>query len=330
MPPDRAVTRCLAAMQPALGGRLVQDQSLANLTWLRVGGPAEWLYQPGDLAELQDFLAELPEAIPVFALGAGSNLIVRDGGLPGVVIRLGKPFAAVATGDRSLTAGAALRVKHLAELAADRGLDLSFLFTIPGTVGGAIRMNAGCYGRTIADCLTTVSVVTRTGTLRTLTARTLGFGYRTSHLEPGAIVVAASFDGLRSPPEQIRARMQTYHDRRMATQPMGVRTAGSTFRNPSGRSSAHDESDRGMKTAWQLIDAAGLRGLRRGDAGLSDAHPNFLINHGAATAADLEGLGEHVRAEVRRKTGVDLVWEVDRVGRPLESVSGADQCGGRG
>lgn len=326
-PLDAAVTRCLEAMQASLGERLLRGRSLANLTWLRVGGPAEWLFQPGSLAELQDFLAELPHQIPVFILGAGSNLIVRDGGLSGVVIRLGKAFTQTETDGQTLTAGAALRVKHLAGLAAGQGLDLAFLCTIPGTVGGAVRMNAGCYGFYVGDCLTSASVVTRTGTLHTLTADALGFGYRMSHLEPGSIVVGATFRCRRDTPEHLLERIQTYDDRRTATQPTGVRTAGSTFRNPSGRSSAHDESDRGMKTAWQLIDAAGLRGYRVGDAGLSDSHPNFLINYGGASAADLEDLGEHVRAQVRQAAGVDLVWEVARVGARLAPGPGPDGWG---
>ncbi|MCY4258632.1 MAG: UDP-N-acetylmuramate dehydrogenase [Rhodobacteraceae bacterium] len=314
-------------MQEKYGGRLICNQQLADLTWLRVGGPAEWLFQPGSLAELQDFLANLPGTVPIFVLGAGSNLIVRDGGLAGVVIRLGKPFTTVSADNQSVTAGAAMRVGRLACMAADRGLDLTFLRTIPGTVGGAVRMNAGCYGTYVSDCLTSATIVDRSGRRQEHPGEALGLGYRSSRIEADSIVISATFHCQTNTVADLHRQMRSYNDRRAANQPTGVRTAGSTFRNPSGRSSSYDRRDRGLRTAWQVIDAAGLRGYRQGDAGVSELHPNFLINHGSATGTQMEDLGEYIRTRVRQSVGVDLVWEVDRVGmRPV--AKGEPEPGG--
>lgn len=292
----------------------MRDRPLADLTWLRVGGPAEVFVQPADEADLASFLAALNPAIPVLAMGVGSNLIVRDGGVPGVVVRLGRGFNGIAVRDGRVEAGAAALGAHVARSAAEHGLDLTFLRTIPGTIGGAVAMNAGCYGRYAADVLDEVRIVTRDGTPATLPADALGLGYRSSALPPGAVVTSATFAPPPGDPAALAGRMAEQLARRDATQPTRDRTAGSTFRNPAGRSSTGEADDTHELKAWALIDAAGLRGARRGGAVMSAKHPNFLTNDGGATAADLEDLGEEVRARVRATSGHLLEWEVARVG----------------
>ena len=297
-------------------GRLTPDRPLADLTWLRVGGPAQWLFQPADEADLAAFLRDLPVEIPVFPMGVGSNLIVRDGGLPGVTIRLGRGFNAIAVGDGRVTAGAAALDAHVARRAAEAGLDLAFLRTVPGAVGGAVRMNAGCYGSYVADALVEVRAVLRSGEAVTLAAAELALGYRRSALPEGAVIASATFAPPEGEPAALEARMVEQIARRDASQPVRERSAGSTFRNPAGRSSTGRADDVHHLKAWRLIDAAGMRGARRGAAVMSTKHPNFLINEGGATAADLEGLGEEVRNGVFAHSGHDLVWEVIRVGLP--------------
>ena len=299
---------------PSVRGTLTPDRPLADLTWLRVGGPADWLFQPADEDDLAAFLRALDPAIPVFPMGVGSNLIVRDGGIRGVVIRLGRDFNGIAVAGNRVTAGAAALDAHVARRAAEAGLDLTFLRTIPGSIGGAVRMNAGCYGSYTADHLVQARVVMRDGSVRGLGPEEMGFAYRSSTLPEGAVIVEAVFEGEPGDPAALEAKMAEQLARRDATQPVKDRTAGSTFRNPAGFSSTGRADDVHDLKAWKLIDDAGLRGYRLGGAMMSGKHPNFLTNAGGATAADLEDLGELVRARVRARSGHDLQWEVIRIG----------------
>jgi UDP-N-acetylmuramate dehydrogenase len=299
---------------PVPRGALTPGKPLAELTWLRVGGPAEWLFQPEDEADLAAFLAALDPAIPVFPMGVGSNLIVRDGGLPGVVIRLGRGFNDIGVDGQTVTAGAAALDAHVARRAAEAGLDLTFLRTIPGAIGGAVAMNAGCYGAYVADVLTSVRIVTRDGRTETLAAADLHLRYRQSSLPEGAVIVEASFRAPPGDPAALAARMEDQIARRDASQPVRDRSAGSTFRNPAGFSSTGRADDSHELKAWALIDRAGMRGATLGGAQMSPKHANFLVNIGGATAADLENLGERVRKRVFEATGITLEWEIKRVG----------------
>ena len=301
---------------PAVRGRLTPNRALADLTWLRVGGPADWLFQPADEADLSNFLAELDPAVPVFPMGVGSNLIVRDGGIRGVVIRLGRAFMGVAVEDRRVRAGAAALDKRVAMQAAEAGLDLTYLRTIPGAIGGAVRMNAGCYGTYTADRLVSIRAVTRKGDIVEMPATELGLAYRSSNLAPDAVVVEAVFEAPEGDTAELKERMQAQLTRRDATQPVKDRSAGSTFRNPAGYSSTGRDDDVHDLKAWSLIERAGLRGATLGAAQMSPKHPNFLVNTGGATAAELEALGEKVRERVAEETGITLEWEVARVGEP--------------
>lgn len=319
-----------AAALPPVRGTLTPDRPLADLTWMRVGGPADWLFQPADLDDLRDFLRALDPAIPVFPMGVGSNLIVRDGGVRAVVIRLGRGFNAIATEGDTVRAGAAALDAHVARRAAEAGRDLTFLRTIPGTIGGAVRMNAGCYGSYVADVLAGVTAVLRDGSLARLNPADLGFGYRQSRLPEGAVIVEAAFAAPPGDPAELAARMADQMARRDATQPTKDRTAGSTFRNPSGASSTGRPGETHELKAWSVIDAAGLRGARRGGAVMNEKHPNFLTNAGDATAEDLEALGEEVRKKVYDSSGITLEWEIMRVGesRRVNDVAPGDGRGG--
>ena len=299
---------------PAVRGRLTSDRPLNELTWLRVGGPADWLFQPADEDDLSDFLAALPADIQVFPMGVGSNLIVRDGGLHAVVVRLGRGFNDISCDGTRVTAGAAALDAHVARRAADAGLDLTFLRTIPGSIGGAVRMNAGCYGSYTADVLKEVRAVSRDGERHTVPAADLHLAYRSSRIDPEMVITSAVFEAPRGTPEELHARMEEQLAKRDATQPTKDRSAGSTFRNPAGFSSTGRDDDVHDLKAWKVIDEAGLRGARLGGAQMSEKHPNFLINAGGATAADLEGLGEEVRKKVYAKSGITLEWEIMRVG----------------
>jgi len=301
---------------PLVRGRLTADRPLSDLTWLRVGGPADWLFQPADVEDLAAFLRALDPGVSVFPMGVGSNLIVRDGGLRAVVIRLGRGFNGIEVEGDTVTAGAAALDAHVARKAADEGVDLTFLRTIPGSVGGAVRMNAGCYGSYTSDVLVSATVVTRQGEIVELFPEELNFRYRQSDLPDGAVLVSAKFGGLRGVPEELHKRMEEQIARRDASQPTKARSAGSTFRNPAGYSSTGQDDDTHELKAWKVIDDAGLRGARRGGAQMSEKHPNFLINTGGATAADLEGLGEDVRKKVYESSGIRLEWEIMRVGEP--------------
>jgi len=313
-----SATPAMSAMpaMPAVRGTLTPDRPLADLTWLRVGGPAEWLFQPADADDLADFLAALDPAVPVFAMGVGSNLIVRDGGIAGVVVRLGRGFNDIAIDGDRITAGAAALDAHVARRAAEAGRDLTFLRTIPGTIGGAVRMNAGCYGSYVADVLDSVDVILRDGTRATLPAAALALAYRQSVLPDGAVIVAATFRAPEGDPATLAARMDDQIARRDATQPTRDRTAGSTFRNPAGFSSTGRADDSHESKAWTLIDAAGMRGVLRDGAVMNEMHSNFLTNAGGATAASLESLGEEVRKKVYAASGITLEWEIMRVGVP--------------
>lgn len=299
---------------PSVRGTLTPNRPLADLTWLRVGGPAEWLFQPADVEDLRSFLAGVPSDVPVFPMGVGSNLIVRDGGIKGVVIRLGRGFNGISVEGNRVTAGAAALDAHVARKAAEAGVDLTFLRTIPGAIGGAVRMNAGCYGAYTADHFVQATVVMRDGTVRNVTKGEMGFAYRHSDLPDGAVVVEAVFEGPLADPAELASRMDDQLARRDATQPVKDRSAGSTFRNPAGFSSTGRADDVHDLKAWKLIDEAGMRGARQGGAQMSEKHPNFLINAGGATAADLEGLGEEVRKRVFKNSGLTLEWEIMRVG----------------
>jgi UDP-N-acetylmuramate dehydrogenase len=302
---------------PAVRGTLTPNRPLAELTWLRVGGPADWLFQPADLEDLQGFLAALDPVVPVFPIGVGSNLIVRDGGIRAVVIRLGRGFNGIEVQGNRVTAGAAALDAHVARRAAEAGLDLTFLRTIPGSIGGAVRMNAGCYGAYVADHLVQAVAVTRAGERVVLTREDLQFSYRHSELPAGYVLASATFEAILGKPEDLAAKMEAQLARRDASQPTRERSAGSTFRNPAGYSSTGRADDVQDLKAWKVIDDAGMRGARRGGAQMSEMHSNFLLNTGGATAADLEGLGEEVRKRVLQHSGIELEWEIMRVGETV-------------
>lgn len=297
-------------------GTLTENRPLSDLTWLRVGGPADVLFQPADAEDLAGFLRNLPADTPVFPIGVGSNLIVRDGGLRGVVVRLGRGFNAIAIDGDLVTAGAAALDAHVARRAAEAGLDLTFLRTIPGAIGGAVRMNAGCYGRYMADVLVSARAVTRQGEVVTLTPDDLNMRYRQTDLPEGAVLISATLRAEQAPKDELLARMEAQLARRDATQPTKDRSAGSTFRNPAGFSSTGQADDTHDLKAWKLIEEAGMRGVSRGGAQMSPKHANFLINTGTASAADLEGLGEEVRKKVYASSGITLEWEIMRIGDP--------------
>ncbi|GGO31595.1 UDP-N-acetylenolpyruvoylglucosamine reductase [Gemmobacter aquaticus] len=301
---------------PPVRGTLTPHRPLADLTWLRVGGPADWLFQPADEQDLAAFLAGLDPSVPVFPMGVGSNLIVRDGGIRAVVIRLGRGFNGIEVRGERVIAGAAALDAHVARRAAEAGRDLTFLRTIPGSIGGAVRMNAGCYGHYVADFLEEIRIVTRQGEVAVLPASALNLRYRQSELPEGAVVVSATFRAPEGDPAELVARMEDQLAKRDASQPTKDRSAGSTFRNPLGRSSTGKADDTDELKAWKVIDDAGMRGARIGGAQMSEKHSNFLINAGGATAADLENLGEEVRKRVFQHSGITLEWEIMRVGEP--------------
>jgi UDP-N-acetylmuramate dehydrogenase len=293
----------LKQQMPKLRGRLLPNQSLADLTWFRVGGPAQILFMPEDEGDLAYFLTNLPLNIAVTVIGLGSNLIVRDGGVPGVVIRLGRGFNDVTVEGARIRAGAAVPDVKVARAAQDVGIDgLAFMRGIPGCVGGALRMNGGAYGREVKDALAEARTVDRGGRVHVLSNSDMGYAYRHSGAPADYIFTQATFRGDRGDPMAIAAEMEKITESREATQPIKSRTGGSTFKNPASRK------------AWQLIDAAGCRGLRIGDAQVSEMHTNFLINLGNATAADIETLGETVRQRVKEDSGVELEWEIERIG----------------
>jgi UDP-N-acetylmuramate dehydrogenase len=297
------IVAALRSKMPALRGRLLANQSLAELTWFRVGGAAQLLFIPDDEDDLADMLANLPADMPVTVIGLGSNLIVRDGGVPGLVVRLGRGFSDIAIDGLNLRAGAAVPDVKAARAAQEAGIaGLAFMRGIPGAVGGALRMNGGAYGRETNDALIEARAVDRAGRVHVLSNGDMGFGYRHCGAPDDYIFTQATFRGERGDPAVIASEMDQITESREATQPIKSRTGGSTFKNPPGGK------------AWQLIDAAGCRGLRIGGAQVSEMHTNFLINLGNATAADIETLGETVRKRVKENSGVELEWEIKRIG----------------
>ncbi|WP_316169811.1 UDP-N-acetylmuramate dehydrogenase [Bradyrhizobium sp. SZCCHNRI1058] len=298
------ITPELKAAMPELRGRLLANESLAPLTWFRVGGPAQVLFTPADADDLAYFLKNLSSDLPLYVIGVGSNLIVRDGGVPGVVIRLApRAFGEVKAEGDIVTAGTAALDKRVAEIAASANLaGLEFLFGIPGTIGGALRMNAGANGGETKDILVEAIAIDRHGKTHRFNNAEMKFTYRASGVDPSLIFTAARFRGTPSAPEAIRARMAEVQAHRETAQPIREKTGGSTFKNPPGHS------------AWKLVDAAGCRGLKVGGAQVSEMHCNFLINTGNATADDIETLGETVRERVKASSGIELQWEIKRIG----------------
>ena len=289
---------------PPVRGKLTHGAPLAPLVWFKSGGTAEWLFEPADVEDLSNFLYALDPAVPVMGLGLGSNMIVRDGGVPGIVVRLGKAFATVEQLDATtLKCGGGASGILVSSRARDAGIGgVEFLRSIPGTVGGFVRMNGGAYGRETSDILVECEVVLRSGERKTLALDELGYTYRHSELPRGAVVVSATFRGHTEEPAVVQAEMDRIAAAREESQPLRSKTGGSTFKNPEGHK------------AWALIDAAGCRGLRRGDAQVSEKHCNFLLNLGNASSADIEALGEEVRARVKAQSGVELEWEIQRIG----------------
>ncbi len=294
----------VAAALPSVRGKLSADAPLAPLVWFKSGGSAQWLFEPADAEDLAAFLAELDPEVPVMGLGLGSNMIVRDGGVPGVVVRLGKAFAGVEQLDAvTLRCGGGASGILVSSKARDAGIGgVEFLRSIPGTVGGFVRMNGGAYGREVKDVLVECEVVLRSGERQVLGLEALGYTYRHSVLPEGAIVISATFRGHAEEPAVIQAEMDRIAAAREESQPLRSKTGGSTFKNPDGHK------------AWALIDAAGCRGLMRGDAQVSEKHCNFLLNLGNASSADIEALGEDVRAKVKAQSGIELEWEIQRIG----------------
>lgn len=292
---------------PPVRGRLSENVALATVTWFKVGGPAEIMFRPADAEDLAAFLAAKPAEVPVTVMGVGSNLLVRDGGVPGVVIRLGRGFTAIEAKGEHVRAGAAALDVNVAQVALDAGLaGLEFLSGIPGTIGGALRMNAGAFGGEIKDILVEAEAVDPLGMIHRLIPAQMGLRYRHCDVAESWVFTGARFAGRPDDPAAIAERMDKIHATRETSQPQRVATGGSTFANPSGAK------------AWELIDRAGCRGLRRGGAMVSEQHCNFLINTGEATAADLEGLGEEVRRRVFETSGVRLEWEIRRIGVPAK------------
>ncbi|HVP83956.1 MAG TPA: UDP-N-acetylmuramate dehydrogenase [Rhizomicrobium sp.] len=288
---------------PPVRGTYTDNAPLKDLVWFRAGGNAETLFRPADADDLATFLAAKPEGLPVSVIGVGSNLLVRDGGIPGVVIRLPASFGKISVEGNRIRAGAAALDANVARMAADKGVaGLEFLRGVPGTIGGALRMNAGCYGSEIKNILVEATGLDGHGNIVKFTNAEMGFTYRKSAVPDDVIFIEAVFEGTRASPDDIRARMNKLVEEREASQPVKTKTGGSTFKNPEGHK------------AWQLIDEAGCRGLKHGDAQVSEKHCNFLINTAEAKAADIEALGEDVRARVKAKSGVTLEWEIKRVG----------------
>jgi UDP-N-acetylmuramate dehydrogenase len=288
-----------------VAGKLTPDAPLAPLVWFKSGGNAQWLFEPKDVADLQQFVRDLDRETPLLPLGLGSNLIVRDGGVSGVTVRLGKAFAKIMCDGTTVTCGGGASGILVSSTTRDAGIaGLEFLRGIPGTVGGFVRMNGGAYGREVKDILVSCDVVLRSGELVTLLVSALGYTYRHSELPEGCVVVSATFNGAPGDPKVIGAEMDRIAAEREASQPLRSKTGGSTFKNPEGHK------------AWQLVDQAGCRGLKIGGAQVSEKHTNFLLNTGDATSADIETLGEEVRKRVKAHSGVTLEWEIQRVGKP--------------
>jgi len=303
------VTEHLINRLPTVRGRLRADEPMARYTWFRVGGPAEVLFEPADIEDLQSFLKARPSDVPISVIGGTSNILIRDGGIPGITIRLGKAFAQIDIQNEQVRVGAAAADVNIARRVAEAGVaGLEFLVGIPGTIGGALRMNAGAYGTEIKDVFQSTDAITEDGECVQLGITEMGFGYRRCTVPSSYIFIAATLQGTSGDVSAIQARMKDIQESRETTQPVRERTGGSTFANPEGHS------------AWALIDAAGCRGLKIGGAMVSEAHTNFLINAGDATALDIEMLGEDIRRRVKEDSGIELHWEIRRLGVPNETV----------
>lgn len=301
-----ALTADLLAGLPPLKGRLTSDALLSSITWFGVGGPCDLMFRPADAEDLALFLAHLPPEVPVTVIGVGSNLLVRDGGVRGAVIRLGRGFVGIETDGEDVRAGAAALDANVAQVAAEAGIGgLEFLSGVPGTIGGALMMNAGAYGGDMSGITVSATAVDRAGRLHSVMAADLGFTYRHSETPQGWIFTGALLRGIKGDPTEIAEKLAAVKNSRETTQPIRAKTGGSTFKNPDGH------------RAWELVDRAGCRGLRLGGAQVSEKHCNFLINTGGATAADIEALGEEVRRRVLEATGVTLEWEIKRIGEAV-------------
>ena len=301
---------------PKTRGKFTENQKLSDLTWLKVGGPAEFFFQPADLKDLMNFLSKLPDSTSLFPIGVGSNLIVRDGGLKGVVIRLGRGFNSVEFLNGLVVAGAAALDSFVARKAADHGYDLTFLRTIPGSIGGALKMNAGCYGKYISDYFVSAKAVNRIGDLVKLEKSDVSFSYRNTDLPTDLVVVEVTFAPPLGEVDRLHEKMRLQKEKRDSEQPTNDITAGSTFRNPCGYSSSGAVNENHNLKAWKVIEDAGLRGFKMGAAKMYEKHPNFLTNIGGSKASELEELGELVRKKVFQNSGIDLQWEIIRVGDP--------------
>ena len=303
------VTEHLINRLPTVRGRLRADEPMARYTWFSVGGPAEVLFEPADIEDLQSFVKARPSDVPISVIGGTSNILIRDGGIPGITIRLGKAFAQIDIQNEQVRIGAAAADVNVARRAAEAGVaGLEFLVGIPGTIGGALRMNAGAYGIEIKDVFKSTDAITEDGECVQLGITEMGFGYRRCTVPSSYIFIAATLQGTSGDVSAIQARMKDIQESRETTQPVRERTGGSTFANPEGHS------------AWALVDAAGCRGLKIGGAMVSEAHTNFLINAGDATALDIEMLGEDIRRRVKEDLGIELHWEIRRLGVPNETV----------
>ena len=302
---------------PKVRGTIVTNRLMSDLSWLKVGGKVDYLFQPADLVDLSDFLKNISKKIPIFMIGVCSNLIVRDGGIRGVVIKLGRGFNGIELLENNrISVGAAALDAHVAKKAAIEGIDLTFLRTIPGTIGGAVKMNAGCYGKYISDVFESANVITREGKQIILTKKDMHFDYRSSVIPKGSIITNVILKSNQEPSEDLMNKMQSALNKRLESQPVNELSCGSTFRNPSGFSSTGKIDDVHDLKAWKVIDNAGMRGATIGGAKMSDKHSNFMINIGDATAADLENLGEEVIKKVYADSGIKLEWEIMRVGEP--------------
>ena len=302
---------------PKVRGTIVTNRLMSDLSWLKVGGKVDYLFQPADLVDLSDFLKNISKKIPIFMIGVCSNLIVRDGGIRGVVIKLGRGFNGIELLENNrISVGAAALDAHVAKKAAIEGIDLTFLRTIPGTIGGAVKMNAGCYGKYISDVFESANVITREGKQIILTKKDMHFDYRSSVIPKGSIITNVILKSNQAPSEDLMNKMQSALSKRSESQPVNELSCGSTFRNPSGFSSTGQIDDVHDLKAWKVIDNAGMRGATIGGAKMSDKHSNFMINIGDATAADLENLGEEVIKKVYADSGIKLEWEIIRVGDP--------------
>lgn len=315
--------KLFGSVMDGVRGKITLEKPMKPMTWLRVGGDAEAFFQPLDTTDLCHFLKLLPERIKILPVGVCSNLLIRDGGLSGVTIRLGRGFSSIDIDGSYVTVGGGVLDARVAEFSAQRGVDLSFLRTIPGTVGGAVKMNAGCYGSCLADVFVSCDIVTRTGDIKTLKANDLRFSYRSSTLMDDSIVIKVILKGKQEKPELIQAIMEENQLKRRKSQPIKQKTGGSTFKNPKV---VHKDSGL-LMSAWQLIDAANLRGTKLGGAQVSEIHSNFLINMGSADSNDFEALGELIQKNVYSESGINLEWEIKKVGDRKPAINEISSTG---